>query len=95
MPEVIVYPYQADTSYLKLKIKVPDYFDAKITTKKLQLCEVQMGSFTDRTKCIKDVPSTFEINENQTNINIFPNRPIPVNKKTYAVVMKIFNPKDL
>tara|TARA_B100001250_G_scaffold294273_1_gene255886 strand:+ start:219 stop:794 length:576 start_codon:yes stop_codon:yes gene_type:complete len=78
---------------IKLTLNVPDYFDAKIKTEKLSLCKVNVGSYTGRTYCLEKVPSVIEINKNQTAIEIFPERPIPVNKDNYAVVMKIFNPR--
>ena len=78
---------------IKLTMKVPDYFEAKIKPKKLSLCKVKLGGFKDKTRCIENVPSVIEINDNQTSIEIFPERPIPKNKDSYAVVMKIFNPR--
>ena len=78
---------------IKLTLKVPDYFEAKIKPEKLSICKVKVGGFTDRTRCLENLPSVIEINENQTSIEIFPERPIPRNKDSYAVVMKIFNPR--
>ena len=78
---------------IKLSLKVPEYFKAKIKSDKLSLCKVKIGGFTGRTSCIEKVPSLIKINNNQTNIDIFPERPIPRNKDNYAVVMKIFNPR--
>ena len=78
---------------IKLTLKVPDYFDAKIKSEKLSLCKVMVGGFKTRTRCLEKVPSVIEVNDNQTSIEIFPERPIPKNKDSYAVVMKIFNPR--
>ena len=78
---------------IKLTITVPDYFKAKIKTEKLSLCRVKIGGFQGRTRCLENVPSVIEINETQTSIEIFPERPIQRNKDNYAVVMKIFNPR--
>ncbi len=78
---------------IKLTLKVPDYFKAKIKSEKLSLCKVEVGGYTGRTRCLENVPSVIEINENQTSIEIFPEKPIPKNKDSYAVVMKIFNPR--
>ena len=77
----------------KLNITVPDYFEAKIKTKKLSFCKVKVGGYTARTRCIENVPSQFKINDKQTSIEIFPEKPIPANKDNYALVMKIFNPR--
>jgi len=77
----------------KLAIAVPDYFEAKIKTKKLSLCKVKVGGYTGRTRCLENIPSTFKVNDEQTIIEISPEKPIPNNKDNYAVVMKIFNPR--
>ena len=78
---------------VKLTIAVPDYFDAKIKTKKLSLCKVKVGGYTGRTRCLENIPSLIEVNDKQTSIEISPETPIPFNKDNYAVVMKIFNPR--
>ncbi len=77
----------------KLTITVPDYFEAKIKTKKLNLCKVKVGGYTERTRCLENIPSIIRVNDKQTTIEIFPEKPIPNNKDNYAVVMKIFNPR--
>ena len=82
---------KADIS--KLTLRVPENFEAKIKTKKLSFCKVNVGSYTSKTRCLKNIPSKITINPNQTSIDISPERPIPLNKDSYAVVMKIFNPR--
>ena len=77
----------------KLTIAVPDYFDAKIKTKKLSLCKVKVGGYTERTRCLENIPSLIEVNDKQTIIEITPEQPIPNNKDNYALLMKIFNPR--
>jgi hypothetical protein len=77
----------------KLTIVVPDYFEAKIKTKKLSLCKVKIGGYTGRTRCLENIPSLIKVNDKQTIIEILPEKPIPYNKDNYAVVMKIFNPR--
>jgi hypothetical protein len=77
----------------KLTSAVPDYFKAKIKTKKLNFCKVKVGGYTERTRCIENIPSLFKVNDKQTIIEILPEKPIPYNKDNYAVVMKIFNPR--
>ena len=81
------------TDISKLTLRVPDYFEAKIKPEKLSLCRVNIGSYTSRTRCLENVPSEIKINENQTSIDISPEKAIPLNKDSYAVVMKIFNPR--
>ncbi len=78
---------------IKLTLKIPDYFEAKIKSKKISLCKVKIGGFKAKTRCLENVPSVVEINDNQTSIEIFPKRPIPRDKSDYAVVMKIINPR--
>jgi len=77
----------------KLTIAIPDYFEARIKTKKLNLCKVKVGGYTARTRCLENIPSLIEVNDKQTIVDIFPEKPIPLNKDNYAVVMKIFNPR--
>ena len=77
----------------KLVLKVPDYFDAKIKSEKLSLCRVNVGGYTSRTRCLENIPSLFKVNDEQTVIQVVPEKPIPINKDNYAVVMKIFNPR--
>ena len=78
---------------IKLTIKLPEYFEAKIKSEKLSLCKVKIGGFRTKTRCLETIPSLIELKENQNTIEIFPERPIPRNKDNYAVVMKIFNPR--
>ncbi len=85
--------YDRKEDIKKLTIAVPDYFEAKIKTKKLNLCKVKVGGYTSRTRCIENIPSLFKVNDKQTIIEILPEKPIPYNKDNYALVMKIFNPR--
>ena len=77
-----------------LTVKVPDYFKAKIKSEKLSLCKVKIGGFKGRTRCLEKIPSVIQVNDNQTYIQIFPETPIPLNRDDYALVMKIFNPRN-
>ena len=77
----------------KLTVTVPDYFDAKIKSEKLSLCKVKRGGFKGRTRCLENVPSVIAVNNSQTLIEISPERAIPLNRDSYALVMKIFNPR--
>ena len=87
-------PKQRKTGILKLTIKVPDYFKADLRPNKISLCKVKIGGYTDRTRCIEKLSSVIEVNKSQTAIDIYPDQPIPLNKKNYAVVMKIINPRS-
>ncbi len=79
---------------VKLTIAVPDYFEAKIKTKKLSICKVKVGGYTDRTRCLENISAQIKVDNNKNTIEIFPEKPIPYNKDNYAVVMKIFNPRN-
>ena len=87
-------PKERKTAILKLTVKVPDNFSAKITPKKLNICKVKIGGFTERTRCIEKIPAIIEVSEDQAEIEVFPDNPIPSDKSTYALVMKIFNPRN-
>ena len=78
---------------IKLSLKVPDYFDAKIKSEKLSFCKVRVGGYTSRTRCLETIPSSIKVNDKQSVIEIVPEEAIPLNKDNYAVVMKIFNPR--
>ena len=81
------------TAILKLSLKFPDYFKATLKTKNINLCKVQMGGYQQRTKCIKDLPAVVEIAKDMKTIDIYPNSPIPADKSTYAIRLKMFNPR--
>ena len=85
--------YDRKSAILKLTLKLPEKFKTKITSRKLKLCEVQIGGYSSRTRCKKNLPAVFEIDNESNSIDVFPNEPIPSNKKSYALVMKIFNPR--
>ena len=82
------------TYYFFLRGKERKNNITKLTLKeKLNLCKVKVGGFKGRSNCLENVPSVIQIKNNQTSIEIFPERPIPLNKDNYAVVMKVFNPR--
>jgi len=86
-------PSDRQRGLLKITLKIPETFDSNIKDK-VTLCKVKIGGFEGRTKCIKDIPSDIEINEDNSSLDIFPYSPIPSNKDSYAIVFKkIFNPK--
>ncbi len=86
-------PSDRQAELLKISLKIPDTFESKLDDK-VSLCQVNIGGFESRTKCIKDIPADIEINEDDSSLDIFPYNPIPSNKDSYAVVFKkIFNPK--
>ncbi len=88
---LVLKPNDRRTAILKLKIKFPEYFDSRISTNKLSLCQVSLGGMLARTRCKKKIPAVFEVSKDPSQIEVFPDTPIPV-EDSYAIVMKIFNP---
>ncbi len=86
-------PSDRQAELLKITLKIPKTFESKLKDK-VSLCKVRIGGFESRTKCIKDIPSDVEINEDNSSLDIFPYNPIPSDKESYAVVFnRISNPK--
>ena len=86
-------PNDRKTSLLKLTLNIPKTFDSTLKKEKISFCKVKIGGYESRTKCIEDVPADIELNEDNTTLDIFPYKPIPSNKDSYAIVFKVFNPK--
>ncbi len=89
-------PYDRATDLLKINLANPKPFKAKLKKEKISLCKVRIGGFEDRTKCLEYIPADIEINSDKSyiySINIYPYSPIPSNKESYAIVLKVNNPK--
>ncbi len=89
-------PYERATDLLKINLAIPKTFKSTLKNEKISFCKVKIGGFEDRTKCIEDIPADFEINTEESGLrsmDIYPYRPIPSNKDSYAIVLKVFNPK--
>ena len=86
-------PSDRKADLLKISLKIPKTFKSTLKEEKISLCQVKIGGFESRTKCIKDIPADIELKEDNTSLDIFPYKPIPSNKDTYAIVFKVFNPK--
>ena len=81
---------------LKINLAIPKSFKSTLKIEKISLCKVRIGGFDSRTKCLENIPADIEIDTDESSlrsINIYPYRPIPSNKETYAIVLKVFNPK--
>ena len=88
-------PFDRNAELLKLNLAIPKPFKSTLKTEKISLCKVKIGGFEDRTKCLEDFPADIEINTDESSlrtINIYPYRPIPNNKDSYAIVLKVNNP---
>ena len=86
-------PYDRNNELLKINMTLPKKFDVTLKQEKISLCKVKIGGFESRTKCIDNIPADVVINEEENTLDIFPYVKIPRNKDSYAVVMKVFNPR--
>ena len=89
-------PNDRKTDFLKVSLTLPKTFTSTIKNEKINLCKVKIGGFDSRTKCLEDIPADFEINTEESGIrslDIYPYSPIPFNKESYAIVLKVVNPK--
>ena len=92
-------PSDRRTELLKINLDIPKTFSSTLKKENIKLCKVKIGGFEGRTKCLEDIPADIEINEINTDestlrsLDIYPYSPIPINKESYAIVFKIFNPK--
>ena len=89
-------PVDRKTDLLKINLDIPKTFKVTLDNEKISLCKVRIGGFDSRTKCLEDIPADIEINTDESSlrkINIYPYTPIPTNKESYAIVLKVSNPK--
>ena len=89
-------PTDRYTDLLKINLAIPKTFKSTLKKEKISFCEVRIGGFEDRTKCLRDIPADIEINTDESSlrsIDIYPYSPIPSNKESYAIVLKVINPK--
>ena len=86
-------PYDRNNELLKINMILPKKFNSTLKQEKISLCKVKIGGFESRTKCIETIPADVVINKEENTLDIFPYSKIPRNKDSYALVMKIFNPK--
>jgi len=89
-------PSDRRADLLKINIAIPKTFKVKLDSEKINICKVRIGGFEDRTKCLQDIPADIEINSDESSlrsIDVYPYKPIPTNKESYAIVLKVLNPK--
>ena len=90
-------PSDRKTDLLKINLAIPKTFKVSLKEEKISLCKVNIGGFESRTKCLEDIPADIEINTDESSslrsLNIYPYSSIPTNKDSYAIVLKVFNPK--
>ena len=88
-------PFDRNTELLKINLAIPKSFKAELKKDKISFCKVRIGGFETRTKCIEDIPADIEIKTDESSlrsIDIYPYSPIPSDKESYAIVLKVFNP---
>ena len=89
-------PYDRNNDLLKVNLSIPKTFKSNLKNEKIRFCKVRIGGFEDRTKCLEDIQADIEIKTEESglrSINIYPYSPIPTNKDSYAIVLKVNNPK--
>ena len=89
-------PTDRTADLLKINLAIPETFKSTLKEKNIGFCKVKIGGFDSRTKCLEDIPADIEINNEESSLrslNIYPYSPIPSNKESYAIVLKVFNPK--
>ena len=89
-------PSDRNAELLKINLAIPKTFTSTLKEDKVSLCKVRIGGFDNRTKCLEDIPNDIEISTDESSlrsINIYPYKPIPSNKESYAIALKVFNPK--
>ena len=89
-------PSDRTSDLLKINLAIPTTFKSTLKNEKISFCKVRIGGFEDRTKCLEDTPVDIEINTDESglrSLDIYPYRPIPRSKESYAIVLKAINPK--
>ena len=89
-------PYDRNNDLLKVNLSIPKTFKSNLKNEKIRFCKVRIGGFEDRTKCLEDIQADIEIKTEESglrSINIYPYSPIPTNKDSYAIVLKVNNPQ--
>ncbi len=89
-------PSDRRTDLIKINLAIPKTFKSTLKNEKISFCKVRIGGFENRTKCLEDIQADFKINTDESglrSLDIYPYSPIPADKESYAVVLKVFNPK--
>ena len=88
-------PSDRNSELLKINLAIPKGYKSNLYKEKISLCKVRVGGFQSRTKCLEDIPADIEINTDESSlrsIDIYPYSPIPADKESYAIVLKVNNP---
>ena len=88
-------PFDRTDDLLKVNLAIPKTFNSNLKNEKISFCKVKIGGFETRTKCLEEVPADIEISTDESglrSLDIYPYSPIPTNKESYAIVLKVINP---
>ena len=86
-------PTDRKTGLLSINLKIPDKFKSSIKVKNITFCKANIGGYTSKSKCLKEIPSDIVFDKDTKKIEIYPISPVPSNEDTYALVFKINNPR--
>ena len=89
-------PVDRRSDLLKINLAIPKTFKSTLKNEKISFCKVKIGGFEGNTKCLENIPADFEIKTDESglrSLDIYPYSPIPSSKESYAIVLKVFNPK--
>ena len=89
-------PSDRKTDLLKINLAIPKTFKSTLKNEKISFCKVRIGGFENRTKCLEEIPADIEIKTDESglrSLDIYPYSPITSNKNSYAIVLKVFNPR--
>ena len=88
-------PSDRNLDLLKINLAIPKTFKSSLKKENISFCKVKIGGYDSRTKCLENISADIEINTDESSLrslNIYPYSPIPINKDSYAIVLKVFNP---
>ena len=89
-------PSDRRTDLIKINLAIPKTFKSTLKKEKISFCKVRIGGFENRTKCLEEIQADIDINIDESglrSLDIYPYSPISTNKESYAIVLKVFNPK--
>ena len=89
-------PSDRKADLLRINLSIPETFKSTLKKENISFCKVNIGGFESRTKCLEDIPADIEINTEESSLrslDFYPYSPIPYSKESYAIVLKVFNPK--
>ncbi len=89
-------PSDRKADLLRINLSIPETFKSTLKKENISFCKVNIGGFESRTKCLEEIPADIEINTEESSLrslDFYPYSPIPYSKESYAIVLKVFNPK--